>query len=267
MTPSGIRLDGRVALVTGASRGIGLAIAQAFAAAGARVMISSRKADALTAAVATIPGEAAWCAANAGDEGAAQACVAETVRRFGGIDVLVNNAATNPYFGPMIDIDVGRAAKTVSVNQIGAIAWTRAAWYAGMREAGGSVVNVASIGGYTVEPNIGFYNATKAALIHQTRQLAGELGPRVRVNGVAPGLVKTEMARALWETREHEVAARMPLRRLGEPSDIASAALFLASDLASWITGHTLVVDGGAMVAGAVARPGASAAGDTHTSL
>lgn len=250
----GIRVDGRVALVTGASRGIGLAIAQAMAAAGASVMISSRRADALRDAVATIPGEATWFEANAGDDEAARACVDDTVRRFGRIDILVNNAATNPYFGPMIDIDGARAAKTASVNQTGAIGWTRAAWYAGMREAGGNVVNVASIGGYTVEPNIGYYNATKAALIHVTRQLAGELGPRVRVNGVAPGLVRTDMARALWEAKEAEIAGRMPLRRLGEPSDIASAALFLASDLASWITGHTLVVDGGAMVQGAIPR-------------
>jgi NAD(P)-dependent dehydrogenase (short-subunit alcohol dehydrogenase family) len=244
----GIRLDGKVALVTGGSRGIGLAIAKACAKAGAKVMISSRRTAALESAVREIVGEAAHFTANAGDPEAAEACVEATVDRFGGLDILVNNAATNPYFGPMIDIDESRAAKTVSVNQIGALTWSRCAWRSAMRDAGGTIVNIASIGGCTVEPNIGFYNVTKAALIHLTRQLAGEIGPAVRVNGIAPGLVKTDMARALWETREDEVAGRLPLRRLGEVEDIANAALFLASDLASWITGHTLVVDGGAMV-------------------
>ena len=246
-----LRLDGRVALVTGGSRGIGQAIAHAFAEAGARVMISSRKADALERAAADMPGTVEWYAANAGDPDAAEACVGATVERLGGLDILVNNAATNPYMGPMMGIDVARADKTVQVNQRGVIVWTQCAWRAAMAERGGSVINIASIGGLSVEPSIGYYNVTKAAVIHITCQLANELSPGVRVNAIAPGLVKTDMARALWERAGDAVARRLPMRRLGEPEDIAHAAVFLASDAASWITGHTLVVDGGSLVAGA----------------
>ena len=166
------------------------------------------------------------------------------------MDILVNNAATNPYYGPTVDIDWSRATKTVSVNQIAPILWTQLAWTRSMKAGGGAVVNMASVGGYGVEANIGFYNATKAALIHLTRQLASELGPQVRVNAVAPGLVRTDMAKALIETYGEQLAGRLPLRRLGEPADIAAAVVFLVSDQASWITGQTLVVDGGSMVSG-----------------
>ena len=249
-----LRLDGRTALITGASRGIGQAIATSFADAGASVMISSRKADALSQAKAEIDasvgeraGEVAWHVANAGDPEQAEACVAATVDRFGSVDILVNNAATNPYYGPIIELDTARADKTVRVNQTGYLEWTRAAWGAGMSDRGGVVLNLASIGGLTVEGGIGWYNVTKAAVIHLTSQLAGELGPQVRVNALAPGLVKTEFARALWEPAEESIARRLPLRRLGEPADIADAALFLCSDAAEWITGHTLVIDGGAL--------------------
>jgi len=249
-----LRLDGKTALVTGGSRGIGQAIALAFASAGASVMISSRRADGLTESAARIDaakgersGEVDWRTANAGDPEQAETCVAATVERFGSVDILVNNAATNPYYGPMIEIDTGRADKTVRVNQTGYLEWAQAVWRAGMSEHGGAILNIASIGGLSVEGGIGWYNVTKAAVIHLTRQLAGELGPKVRVNGLAPGLVKTELARALWEPGEESIARRLPLRRLGEPSDIASAALFLCSDAASWITGHTVVIDGGAL--------------------
>jgi NAD(P)-dependent dehydrogenase (short-subunit alcohol dehydrogenase family) len=249
-----LRLDGKTALITGASRGIGQAIGASFAASGASVMLSSRKADALGQAKAEIDGasgdrsgEVAWHVANAGDPDQAEACVAATVERFGSIDVLVNNAATNPYYGPIIGIHRSQADKTVRVNQSGYLEWSQAAWRAGMSERGGVILNLASIGGLTVEGGIGWYNVTKAAVIHLTSQLAGELGPEVRVNALAPGLVKTEFARALWESAEEAIAGRMPLGRLGEAEDIANAALFLCSDAASWITGHTLVIDGGAM--------------------
>jgi NAD(P)-dependent dehydrogenase (short-subunit alcohol dehydrogenase family) len=249
-----LRLDGKTALITGASRGIGLAMASSFAAAGASVMLSSRKAEALAQATAEIDegsgersGEVAWHVANAGDPEQAEACVAATVERFGSVDILVNNAATNPYYGPIIEIDTSRADKTVRVNQSGYLEWAQAAWRAGMSTRGGVILNLASIGGLTVEGGIGWYNVTKAAVIHLTSQLAGELGPRVRVNALAPGLVKTEFARALWESAEESIARRMPLGRLGEAQDVANAALFLCSDSASWITGHTLVIDGGAM--------------------
>jgi NAD(P)-dependent dehydrogenase (short-subunit alcohol dehydrogenase family) len=249
-----LRLDGKTALVTGASRGIGQAIAAAFASSGASVMISSRKADALSEAAAAIDaakgdrsGEVDWRVANAGDPEQAEACVAATVERFGSVDILVNNAATNPYYGPIIELDTARADKTLRVNQSGYLEWVQAAWRAGMSEQGGVVLNLASIGGLAVEGGIGWYNVSKAAVIHLTRQLAGELGPKVRVNALAPGLVKTEFARALWEPGEEAIARRLPLRRLGVAEDIANAALFLCSDAASWITGHTLVIDGGAL--------------------
>jgi NAD(P)-dependent dehydrogenase (short-subunit alcohol dehydrogenase family) len=243
-----LSLHGKTALITGASRGIGLAMASRFLEAGANVMLSSRNGDALAEAMAGLvaagaPGErVAWQAAHVGDDEQAEACVAATVARFGGLDILVNNAGTNPYFGPLIDIDVARAQKTFEVNQLAVLRWTSFAVKAGLR---GSVINVASIGGLGVEPGIGWYNVTKAAVLHITRQLAFELAPDVRVNALAPGLVKTKLAQAIWETGEDRIAAHIPLRRLGRPDDIATAALFLASDAASWITGQTFVVDGG----------------------
>jgi len=246
-----IRLDGQVALVTGASKGIGKAIARVLAESGARVVLSSRKQDALEAAAAEIDGETSVFAANAGDPEQAAAAVAHAVDTFGRVDLLVNNAATNPYMGPSIDIDLPRYDKTWEVNLRGPLVWTQECWKAWMRDHGGAVVNIASIGGMSVEPSIGIYNTTKAALLHLTKVLAADLSPGVRVNAVAPGLVKTDMARALWEPAEELLAKRTPLHRLGEPEDIAHAVLFLASPLASWMTGQTVVVDGGALI-----RPG-----------
>jgi NAD(P)-dependent dehydrogenase (short-subunit alcohol dehydrogenase family) len=243
-----LRLDGKVAVVTGASKGIGRAIAGALAASGAQVMLSSRKADALAAAAADMDGDVATFAAHAGHPEEAEACIAATVERFGGIDILVNNAATNPYQGPTLDIDLARFDKTVEVNWRGPLLWSQAAWRASMQERGGAILNIASIGGLSVETSIGVYNGTKAALIHLTRTLAAELAPGVRVNALAPGLVKTDMARALWEPNEEAIARHLPLKRLGVPDDIANAAVFLVSDAASWITGTTTVVDGGALL-------------------
>jgi NAD(P)-dependent dehydrogenase (short-subunit alcohol dehydrogenase family) len=244
-----LRLDGKVALVTGASKGIGKAISAAFAAAGAQVVLTSRKQDALDAAAADIGHGAVGFAAHAGEPDRARAAVAFAVERFGGLDVLVNNAATNPYYGPILEISESQMDKTVQVNQRAIVVWTREAVAAGLgRRPGGSVINIASIGGLSVESGIGYYNVTKAAVLHLSRQLAAELAPAVRVNAVAPGLVKTDLARALWEEHEDLIAARTPLGRLGEPEDIAGTALFLASDAASWMTGASLVVDGGALL-------------------
>lgn len=247
--PVTVDLTGKTAIVTGASKGIGRAMSAALAAAGANVMLTSRKQDALDEAASTMKGTVATYAANAGDPDQAQACVAATVERFGGLDILINNAATNPYAGPILDVDLPRWDKTFQVNVRGPLVWIQAAWHAGMRESGGSVINVASIGGIRNSAFIGVYNVTKAALIHLTKSLAAELGPQVRVNAIAPGLVKTDFARALWESGGDEIGQALPLGRLGMPDDIAGAALFLASDMSAWLTGHTLVVDGGALVA------------------
>lgn len=198
----------------------------------------------------TTAAEVAWVAANAGDPEAPATIIATVMERFGGVDIVVNNAATNPYFGPALDIDDARWQKTFDVNLKGAHALVREAWRASMSTQGGAVVNVASVGGLSVEPGIGVYNVTKAALMHLTRTLAAELGPMVRVNAVAPGLVRTDMARGLWEEHGEAFARRLPLRRLGEPEDIARAIVFLVSDLSSWMTGATLVIDGGAVMRG-----------------
>ena len=246
-----LRLDGKTALVTGSSRGIGLGIARRFAEAGANVMLTSRKADSLAAVAADLDGldgDVAWFAAHAADPEQIAACVAATMDRFGAVDVLVNNAATNPYYGPMIDIDRTRAEKTVALNQLGVLQWCQEVHRASMADRGGTIVNMSSIGGLGPEPGIGWYNATKAAVVHLTRQLAYELAPKVRVNALAPGVIKTDLARALWEGQEEALSRHTPLGRIGEPDDIAAAATFLASDAASWITGQVLVVDGGVTI-------------------
>jgi NAD(P)-dependent dehydrogenase (short-subunit alcohol dehydrogenase family) len=247
-----IRLDDKVALVTGASRGIGEAVARAFAEAGASVMLSSRKQDALEEVAADLRdgtgADVDVFAANAGEPEQAEACVEATVERFGGVDILVNNAATNPYFGRAIGIDLPRYDKTMQVNLRGPLVWTQAVWAASMQERGGVVLNMASLGGLVSEPFLGIYNVTKAGLIHLTRTLALDMAPGVRVNALAPGVVKTDFARALWEPGGEELAKSMPLGRIGVPEDIANASLFLCSDMASWITGQVLVIDGGAMI-------------------
>jgi len=233
--------------VTGASRGIGQAIAKSFAEAGAQVMLTSRKIEALRQAATQIDGETEVFAANAGDIQQAQACVDATMKRFGKIDILVNNAATNPYYGPTLGVDSAQFDKTFQVNLKGPLFWSQAAWNASMKDSPGVILNIASVGGLRAEQGLGVYNLTKAALIHLTSQLACELG-RTRVVGIAPGLVKTLFASVLIENVGDRLAAALPTKRLGEPQDIANLALFLCSDLAAWITGETYVIDGGAGV-------------------
>jgi NAD(P)-dependent dehydrogenase (short-subunit alcohol dehydrogenase family) len=244
-----IRLDGKVAVVTGASRGIGRAVAATMAASGAKVMLVSRKQDQLDEAAATMSGDVATMAANTGDVEAGRRVVAATIERFGSLDILVNNAATNPYYGPTLGVDESRFDKTFQVNLRGPLFWCKAAYDAVLRDRPGVIVNVASVGGLRAEAALGVYNLTKAALIHFTRQLASEIGPN-RVVGVAPGLIKTDFAKVLVDNFGEKLAASLPLKRLGESEDVANLVTFLASDAASWITGETYVIDGGAGVRG-----------------
>ena len=242
-----ISLRGKTAIVTGASRGIGKAIAKSFVDAGAQVMLTSRKLDALQTAAKEMDGETDVFAANAGEIDQAQACIDATIKRFGKIDILVNNAATNPYYGETLGVDSARFDKTFQVNLKGPLFWSQAVWNASMQNNPGVILNIASVGGLRAEQGLGVYNLTKAAVIHLTSQLACELG-KTRVVGIAPGLVKTLFASVLIENVGDKLASALPTKRLGEPQDIANLALFLCSDLASWITGETYVIDGGAGV-------------------
>jgi NAD(P)-dependent dehydrogenase (short-subunit alcohol dehydrogenase family) len=245
------RLDGRVALVTGASRGIGSAIAEALAEQGAQVVLSSRKQADLDVEAerinARFPERTVAIAAHAGKTEDLQHLVDGVMSRFSRIDILVNNAATNPYFGPVLSADLGAWDKTFEVNLRGVFQLTKLVYDASMEKSGGAVVNVASIGGLRPGFGLGVYNITKAGVIMLTRQLARELGGKVRVNAVAPGLVKTRFAEALWgnEAILERVLASNPMGRIGMPDEIAGAVAFLASDAASYINGEVLVIDGG----------------------
>lgn len=244
--------SGRTALVTGGTRGIGLGIAQELVDRGANVVVTARKPDELEAAVRQLDPEGAGRAhavrGSADDEQHQQDAVAQAMQRYGRLDVLVANAAVNPQYGPLMDAELSAVRKVFEVNVTAVLGWIQQAWRQSMQEHGGTVLAVASVGGLRSGAPIGAYNASKAAVIHLVRQLGAEMGPAVRVNAIAPAVVKTRFAGALYEGREHEVAAGYPLKRLGVPEDTAKAAAFLLSDDASWITGETLVVDGGVTV-------------------
>jgi NAD(P)-dependent dehydrogenase (short-subunit alcohol dehydrogenase family) len=244
-------VDGRVALVTGASRGIGEAIADALVERGASVILASRKQADLDQVAERLnskrAGSAVAIAAHGGREEELRNLVEASIERSGRIDILVNNAATNPYFGPLIDAEVTAWDKTFEVNLRGMFILIQLVWRRWMESHGGVIVNVASVGGLRPGIGLGIYNVTKAGVIMLTRQLARELGGNVRVNAVAPGLIKTHFARALWENdsiRERVVGSN-PMGRIGTPDEVAAAVAFLASDAASYINGEVLVIDGG----------------------
>jgi len=249
-----ITLEGKVAVVTGGSRGIGEAIARTFVAHGARVVIASRKADGVAAVVEAIGKEhgsdrIAGFAAHAGKEDECVGLVRQAVERFGQVDVLVNNAGTNPYFGPLLQAEMGAWDKTFDTNLKGYFWCAReVSQRAIARNAAAAIVNIASVAGLMATPLQGVYAATKAAVISLTKTLAVELGPsKIRVNAIAPGFVDTRLASAILKNDDllAQVIARTPLKRYGNPDEIAGGALYLASDAASFLTGHTLVIDGG----------------------
>ena len=250
---SPISLEDKVVLVTGASRGIGAAIARACVAAGARVVLTSRKQEGLdevAAELAAAGGEARAIACHMGKPEQIDALFKDAVAAFGKVDVLINNAATNPYFGPMLGITEAAWDKTMEVNVKGYF-WAIREFVAQLRArkaTSGAVVNVASIAGMGAAPAQGVYAMTKAAVISMTKTLASELGSSgVRINAIAPGLVETKLSAALVHnpTISQLVVKRTPLGRVGNPNDIAGAAVYLASDAASFVTGEVLVVDGG----------------------
>ncbi len=237
------RFEGRVALITGASRGIGLAIAHRIVAEAGSVVITGRKQEALDAAVAELGDAATGIAGRADDPEHRAEVFAVLAEQHGRLDHLVNNAGINPAYGPLLTADPAAARKIIDVNVLSALDWIRqAAALGGLR----SIVDIASVAGIAASPMIGLYGISKAALINLTQQLAAELAPDVRVNAVAPAVIRTAFARALYEGREDEATAIYPLGRLGEPDDVAGPVCFLLSDDAAWITGQTVVIDGGA---------------------
>jgi dehydrogenase/reductase SDR family protein 4 len=247
-------LKGKVALVTGSTRGIGKAIAQELGRAGAKVSISSRKAEACEQARAELAAKGLDVIAqpcNVSRKEDLQALVDATRAKWGGIDIVVSNAASNPYYGPLTGIS-DEAFDKIVTNNVKSVLWLAALTLEGMAQrGGGSFIAVGSIGGILANTVIGAYGISKAADHHLVRNLAAEWGPRnVRVNAIAPGLVKTEFARALWEDpkRAAERIEATPLRRLGEPRDIGGIAVFLASDAAAFITGQCIVADGGVTI-------------------
>ena len=252
-----VGLTGRAALVTGASRGIGYAIAAELLACGAAVAITARKPDELRAAAEQLAGTVEGgpervlaLPGNAGDPTARAQAADHTVQRFGSLDVLVNNVGINPVYGPLIDTDLDVVRKILDVNVVAALGFVQQAHRAWLGAHGGAVVNVASVAGLRSTRTIGVYGMSKAALIRLTEELAWELGPAIRVNAVAPAVVKTKFATALYAEQEEQVAKTYPMARLGTPEDVAHLVAFLVSDAASWITGETIRVDGGLLAIG-----------------
>ncbi|HEY7569473.1 MAG TPA: SDR family oxidoreductase [Gemmatimonadaceae bacterium] len=248
---SGYSLEGRTALITGATRGIGLAIARAFAGAGARVLVNSRKADAVDRTVAAIRDEGGIAEALAGNVSRPEeldVVANAALTRYDGPDILVNNAAANPVFGPFTDVSSEAFDKIIAVNLKAPFELARRFVPRMIERKRGAIINISSIGGLAPEPGLGIYSVSKAAIISLTKVMAIELGPHgIRANAICPGFIKTDFSATLWRNEElvDEVLARTPMKRLGEPNDVAHTALFLASDESKFCTGGVFVVDGG----------------------
>jgi len=247
--------SGKAALVTGASRGIGYAIAEELVRGGAAVTIMSRKADDIAAAGERLAKERDGArvlaiAGNAGSDEDRANVVGATMAEFGRLDILINNTGINPTYGPLVDADLGAVRKVFDVNVVAALGFVQLAVKAWMAEHGGSIVNVSSVAGLRSTGVIGVYGASKAAMNHLTMELAWQLGPKIRVNGVAPATVKTKFAEALYVGREDDAARSYPMKRLGNSEDVAKLVAFLVSDNASWISGETVRIDGGLLATG-----------------
>jgi len=255
-TGANFDLTGKVALITGASRGIGLAIASALAAAGARVALASRKQEGVDEAAEVIRrqgGEALAVAAHTGDGAAVTALVERVVAHFGGLDILVNNAATNPHFGPFLTAEDSHWDKILDVNVKGYFRVAQACIPAMRARGGGKIINVASVAGLEPQPMMGVYCVSKAAVLMVTQVLAAEVAAdNIQVNAIAPGFVKTKFSQVLWSTPAiHDRLVRaVPQQRMAEPSELAGIAVYLASAASSYTTGATIVVDGGQLAAG-----------------
>ncbi|MBU3067249.1 SDR family oxidoreductase [Nocardia sp. NEAU-G5] len=250
-------LKGKSALVTGASRGIGLAVAAELLSRGANVLISARKAEPLEQAAAELRalghgGKVVAVAGNSGDSTARAHQVATAVAEFGSLDILINNTGINPSYGPLMDADLDAVRKIFDVNVVAALGYVQEAYRTWMKDNGGAVVNVASVAGLRSSGVISAYGASKAALIRLTEELAWQLGPSIRVNAVAPAVVKTKFADALYSANEEALAATYPMKRLGKPEDVAALIGFLVSDQAAWITGEVVRVDGGLLATGGI---------------
>ena len=248
--------EGKAALLNGASRGMGLAIARGILDRGGKVCITGRKQPGLDAALAELDAgnRAIGVPGSSADSAHRREAVRRTIETFGSLDLLVNNAGTNPQYGPLIEAETSRVEKVFEVNVFAVLGWMQDAWKAWMRDHGGAVLNTASTSAYRTPHKIGAYNVSKAAVVHLTRQMASELAPAVRVNAIAPALIKTRFASAVWQDREADWAKVYPMKRLGEPRDVVGMACLLLSDEASWITGETVVIDGGILVAGSLLR-------------